>query len=1379
MTKRQIMEKIPFKLLAVFLLLAAGISAGGYFYYKQQRVKAVQHIYEDLNTIASLKSEEITAWRRERYGDAFVITRSQQFAFSVRRWYQNPGDKNLKEYIYKRLDAFRIYDTYKDVILVDPAGKARMFIDQGGSENLSQATLSFVREAERQNRIIFSDFYYCEKCREVHLDVITPLHDGETNAGAIILRINPDKFLYPLIQRWPSVSKSGETVLVRKEGNEVVYLNELRHQKGTALRLRLPITDTLLPAAMAVMSKEGLVEGTDYRDVPVVAAIVHISDSPWFMVVKMDKKEIYAPLNRQARNIMFVTALTVIALAALLSFFWQADRRSFYKKQYQMELEKQALIKHYDYLTRYANDIIFLLDDDHKVREINERALEVYGYTREEFIGMNADQIRADDQRALFKAQMNQLAVQKGLLYETMHKRKDGSTFPVEISARTIEIEGKNYLQGIVRDITEHKQYEMDIQERNEELVASNQELTAAEEELRLQMDELQKSKEEITNEKIWSDTLIQSAPNIVIGLGERSKILLFNSYAEKLTGYKADEVLGKNWIDIFIPEEQRQQIYGVWDDILKNKYIEHQYENPVITKNKETRLISWSNSFLTEKGRFKMVLSLGQDITERKQAEAKIAESEQKFRQLAENIDMVFWLTDWREKKLLYVNPAYEKIFGLTVESAYSDRMGWKKAVHPDDLERVSGELQRHAEKEEFTELEYRIICQGEIKWIHEQAFPLKDEAGKVIRFINVADDITERKQAEQSLRETEARLTILSDNLPNGMVYQIDSGKDGQQRRFTYVSAGVEELHGVTAKEVLKDASAIYGQVVEEDRNMLAERERKALAQMSQFSAEVRIKMPSGALRWSMFISSPRRLLNGHLVWDGLEVDITERKQAEDALRETSKRLELALTTSRAGTWDWDVLTGIIKWSPEMYKLFEIDQHETTASFDSWRMRLHPEDAQLAESRIEKALKEKTPLNSDYRVVLPGGYIRWINATGEGFYDEKGQPNQMLGICLDITERKQAEVELRTNEARYKKAEVMGGVGNWEYNIQTANFWGSDEAKRIYGFDPDKNDFTTDEVENCIPERERVHQALVDLIEKDKEYDLEFEIHPKNSPAPRIITSKAELQRDDQGRPLRVVGVIQDITERKRNEKLMALQSEVLKVLTMELSIMQTVEQVIGIIKQAAGFDAVGLRLRTDEDYPFVASLGYSEEFLKAENTLASKYPDGGLCRNEDGTVSLECTCGMIVSGKADPNNPLFTPGGSAWTNNSLPFLDVPPDADPRLNPRNRCIHVGFLSLALIPIRTGAETIGLLHLADRHPGRFTPEGIRLFEGIGVSIGVALARKQGEEKIVNQLSELQRWQNTMLDREDRVIALKKEVNDLLDKLGQPQKYGG
>ena len=151
------------------------------------------------------------------------------------------------------------------------------------------------------------------------------------------------------------------------------------------------------------------------------------------------------------------------------------------------------------------------------------------------------------------------------------------------------------------------------------------------------------------------------------------------------------------------------------------------------------------------------------------------------------------------------------------------------------------------------------------------------------------------------------------------------------------------------------------------------------------------------------------------------------------------------------------------------------------------------------------------------------------------------------LLGSLL-INRRKRIKSEqlLKENEQRYKSAQRMGKVGNWEYDIATKLFWGSEQAKRIYGFDPDSKTFTIEKIENCIPERERIHQALIDLIEKDIPYDIEFEIHPISGPENRIIRSIAELSRNDSGAPLKVFGVIQDITgekkaqiERKKLEK------------------------------------------------------------------------------------------------------------------------------------------------------------------------------------------------------------------------------------------------
>ncbi len=174
----------------------------------------------------------------------------------------------------------------------------------------------------------------------------------------------------------------------------------------------------------------------------------------------------------------------------------------------------------------------------------------------------------------------------------------------------------------------------------------------------------------------------------------------------------------------------------------------------------------------------------------------------------------------------------------------------------------------------------------------------------------------------------------------------------------------------------------------------------------------------------------------------------------------------------------------------------------------------------------------------------------------------------NSMLdSLESSRTTERASEDRLRISEERYRRAEIIGHVGSWEYNLQTNRFWGSDEAKRIYGFDPKQADFSTDEVESCIPERERVHQALVDLVESGKEYNLEFEIRPRNSSEPRIIASVAELQRDERGNPLSVVGVIQDITGRKQAEESNKLY----------IKFLESLEQIDKVIRQESDIESL----------------------------------------------------------------------------------------------------------------------------------------------------------------------------------------------------------
>lgn len=208
--------------------------------------------------------------------------------------------------------------------------------------------------------------------------------------------------------------------------------------------------------------------------------------------------------------------------------------------------------------------------------------------------------------------------------------------------------------------------------------------------------------------------------------------------------------------------------------------------------------------------------------------------------------------------------------------------------------------------------------------------------------------------------------------------------------------------------------------------------------------------------------------------------------------------------------------------------------------------RLELIGTDSTLYSDNREKAANEFATILSTGMLKFELINIRNKNGTltpllvnANTILNETGQIIGVFVACKDISERLKIEAELQQQNERYRNAQMIGHVGNWEYNIQTGEFWGSDEAKKIYGLDPTDLTFSTDQVEECIPERERVHQALIDLIEKEKPYALEFEIHPRDGSFPRIIASVAILHKDAQAQPVKVTGVIQDITERRNLQK------------------------------------------------------------------------------------------------------------------------------------------------------------------------------------------------------------------------------------------------
>ncbi|MBU5614205.1 PAS domain S-box protein [Geomonas azotofigens] len=236
-----------------------------------------------------------------------------------------------------------------------------------------------------------------------------------------------------------------------------------------------------------------------------------------------------------------------------------------------------------------------------------------------------------------------------------------------------------------------------------------------------------------------------------------------------------------------------------------------------------------------------------------------------------------------------------------------------------------------------------------------------------------------------------------------------------------------------------------------------------------------------------------------------------------------------------------------------------------------------------------------------------------------------------------------------------------------------------------------------------------------------------------------------------DAQGNFLGYRGMDQDITERKQAETRREVSREVLQVLNEPGDLKGAVDRVIDLLKAKLHFAAVGIRLQEGEDYPYWSEAGFPPGMLETERSLVDRLPDGALCRDQDGNVRLECTCGMVISGRVPQGHPNTTPGGSFWTNDSFQLLELPPGQDPRHNPRNVCMHRQFASIALVPIRYKDRIVGLIQCNDYHKDRFTPESLQHLEGIAAYVGAALMRKWSEEERVtleHQLQQAQRMES-------------------------------
>ena len=458
-------------LVVLFFLITVSAIVIGIVYYNYQKKALLTESQQELSAISYLKIRQITQWRYERIGDGKFLGDNLLLVSKFIEFLKNPDKLSLRNEVQQCLKSLTETYDYKSVLLIDTSGIARVAFPNSDTlvgDHLRPMLPGIIEQRE----VVLTDLHKANLARFVHLDLIVPLIDRSRNdnpvIGLLALRIDPQQILYPLLQSWPTSSKSAETLLLRKDGDEIVYLNELRHLRNTALILKKPASSENLPAAMAIRGITGTIDGIDYRNVPVVAAMNKVPGTQWYMVAKMDREEVLSSLNSQIRMIVIILILVILTSGSFLGLLIRNQRVIYYRERYENEVNRLALIKHFDYILKYANDIILLVDKDLSIVEANDRALEFYQYTRDEFIGMNVDKIRSTETLSQIPGNVNIVEENESATFETVHRRKDNTTFSVEISSRVITIEGSKYYQSIARDITERKRVENILKESEE-----------------------------------------------------------------------------------------------------------------------------------------------------------------------------------------------------------------------------------------------------------------------------------------------------------------------------------------------------------------------------------------------------------------------------------------------------------------------------------------------------------------------------------------------------------------------------------------------------------------------------------------------------------------------------------------------------------------------------------------------------------------------------------------------------------------------------------------------------------------------------------------------------------------------------------------------
>jgi len=1051
-------------LIAVIIVVLFVISAAGMLLYQSQEEQIREQVTGDLTVIGHLKSSQIATWREDRLIDARVITSGAFFTEGTAH-YLTYGDEESREKIISRFREMNESYHYDNVLLLDPQGEVRISLDPAIA-SIQPSLKAKLNESLTSGTATFVDFYRLPGSQRIRLGAIAPLilkTDGARKpVGAVLLSVDPDDFLYPLVQSWPVASGSAETLLVEREGDHVVFLNDLRYQSNTALNLTIPLTRTDVPAVTGVLGTTGAFTGRDYRNVDVISVLEPVPGSPWYMVAKVDSAEAFSAWRSNAALIIVLTVVSLAGAIIIIGLVWQRRQKYYYQALYAAETERGRE----EGRNRERMETLLHLADMGSAgeQELADFVLDAGCRLTDSplaFIGMMSPDESVFDITAWSKSAMRECSVavspihypvdKAGIWAEAVRQQKPiiANDYPAPQPGKkglppghvpvtrfvsvpifneqrivmVCAVANKNadyttqdvdnltlLLQGVWNHLRKRKADEA-LRQNTTDLEVAYEEITATEEELRANYEELAQSQQALRESERKYRNLYQYAQ---VGLFETSfkdgTVVACNQRYADLAGFASvEDAVGKDIPRLYVNPEDRIEV----GRILREKgFIE---DHTVRLRNQRTGNIFWGQFSARFNYEYEVAEGTIIDITEQKKSEDALRESERRLRESQAMAHLGFWYWDVKTGAVEWSDEVF-RIFHLDPKE-FTPHIDSILALSPwpEDHRRDRELIQRAMESHEAGTYEQRFLRPDNSTGYYYSTFEGRyDDAGNLVLIVGTVLDITERKQVEAALTAAQQQYRELFENVSIGIL------------RSTPEPEGTfQEANPATLRIFEADSREQFLSVRPSDLYLDPGQRQKVSEEIVSTGVlkgmEVRFKTLKGRPFWGQVTSIKKISDDGRIYFDNTIEDITQRKEAEESLLDAEKRfrtlveqLPLGIAMTRRDAGGESIL---------YYNLTFTDitgyTLKTAPTFNEWTFQAYPDPEYRQEiftlitKMYNEAGRDISSRTYEIHVTCRDGSVKEIEFR---YTDLK-----MFGFWTlnDITERKAAEDTLReTNE-------------------------------------------------------------------------------------------------------------------------------------------------------------------------------------------------------------------------------------------------------------------------------------------------------------------------------------------------------------------------